>query len=78
MGARHHQRSRHPELCRGDALGCKTDRENIEFGSGAHFDARIALLRTLTELNQFLSMGLLGDGAGEQIEPRRGNATASG
>ena len=30
-------------------------RENIEFGSGAHFDPRIALLRALTELNQFLS-----------------------
>ena len=29
--------------------------ENIEFGSGAHFDRRIALLRALTELNQFLS-----------------------
>ncbi|MGB7099815.1 MAG: YcaO-like family protein, partial [Xanthobacteraceae bacterium] len=35
-------------------------RENIEFGSGAHFDARIAMLRALTELNQFLSIGLLG------------------
>jgi ribosomal protein S12 methylthiotransferase accessory factor len=35
--------------------------ENIEFGSGAHFDARIALLRALTELNQFLSIGLMGD-----------------
>ncbi len=34
-------------------------RENIEFGSGSHFDARIALLRTLTELNQFLSLGLI-------------------
>jgi ribosomal protein S12 methylthiotransferase accessory factor len=35
-------------------------RENIEFGSGAHFDTRIALLRALTELNQFLSIGLMG------------------
>jgi oxazoline/thiazoline synthase len=35
-------------------------RENIEFGSGAHFDTRIALLRALTELNQFLSIGLTG------------------
>jgi oxazoline/thiazoline synthase len=34
--------------------------ENIEFGSGAHFDTRIALLRALTELNQFLSIGLMG------------------
>jgi bacteriocin biosynthesis cyclodehydratase domain-containing protein len=35
-------------------------RENIEFGSGAHFDPRIASLRALTELNQFLSIGLMG------------------
>ncbi|HLH12578.1 MAG TPA: TOMM precursor leader peptide-binding protein [Methylovirgula sp.] len=41
-------------------------RENIEFGSGAHFDARIALLRTMTELNQFLSLGLIGGGTGEK------------
>ncbi len=41
-------------------------RENIEFGSGAHFDSRIALLRALTELNQFLSIGLMGGGSGEK------------
>jgi bacteriocin biosynthesis cyclodehydratase domain-containing protein len=41
-------------------------RENIEFGSGAHFDAPIALLRALTELNQFLSLGLMGGGTGEK------------
>ena len=35
----------------------------IEFGSGSHFDARIAVLRALTELNQFLSIGLMGRGA---------------
>jgi ribosomal protein S12 methylthiotransferase accessory factor len=40
--------------------------ENIEFGSGAHFDERIALLRALTELNQFLSIGLMGGGTGEK------------
>ena len=40
--------------------------ENIEFGSGTHFDARIALLRSLTELNQFLSIGLMGGGTGEK------------
>ena len=40
--------------------------ENIEFGSGAHFDPRIALLRALTELNQFLSIGLMGGGKGEK------------
>jgi oxazoline/thiazoline synthase len=42
------------------------EKENIEFGSGSHFDARIALLRTLTELNQFLSLGLMGGGTGEK------------
>ena len=41
-------------------------KENIEFGSGAHFDPRIAVLRTLTELNQFLSIGLMGGGTGEK------------
>ena len=41
-------------------------KENIEFGSGAHFDKRIALLRTLTELNQFLSIGFMEGGTGEK------------
>jgi ribosomal protein S12 methylthiotransferase accessory factor len=41
-------------------------RENIEFGSGAHFDARIALLRALTELNQFLAIGLMGGGKADK------------
>ena len=40
--------------------------ENVEFGSGAHFDARIAVLRALTELNQFLSIGLMGGGDGDK------------
>jgi oxazoline/thiazoline synthase len=40
--------------------------ENVEFGSGAHFDGRIALLRALTELNQFLSIGLMNGGTGEK------------
>jgi oxazoline/thiazoline synthase len=44
----------------------KDGRENIEFGSGAHFDAKIAVLRALTELNQFLSLGLMGGGTGEK------------
>jgi ribosomal protein S12 methylthiotransferase accessory factor len=34
--------------------------EFIDFGSGAHFDARIATLRAMTELSQFLSIGLMG------------------
>ncbi len=41
-------------------------RENVEFGSGAHFDRRIALLRALTELNQFLSIGLMGGGKADK------------
>jgi len=41
-------------------------KENIEFGSGAHFDPRIAMLRSLTELNQFLAIGLMGGGSGEK------------
>ena len=65
LGARHHQRSRHSDLCRDHALD-EDGRENIEFGSGAHFDARIAMLRALTELNQFLSFGLMGGGTGEK------------
>jgi oxazoline/thiazoline synthase len=44
----------------------QNSQENIEFGSGAHFDRRIALLRALTELNQFLSIGLMGGGTGEK------------
>jgi len=40
--------------------------ENIEFGSGAHFDRRIALLRALTELSQFLSIGMMGGASGEK------------
>jgi ribosomal protein S12 methylthiotransferase accessory factor len=39
--------------------------EFVEFGSGAHFDARIAALRAMTELNQFLSIGLMGRGSAE-------------
>src|ERR1700727_2428828 len=41
-------------------------KENIEFGSGGHFDKRIALLRPLTELNQFLSIGFMEGGTGEK------------
>jgi len=41
-------------------------KEHIEFGSGAHFDPRIALLRALTELNQFLSIGLMDGGSGDK------------
>ena len=44
----------------------QNSQENIEFGSGAHFDSRIALLRALTELNQFLSIGLMDGGSGEK------------
>jgi ribosomal protein S12 methylthiotransferase accessory factor len=40
--------------------------ENIEFGSGAHFNPRIAMLRAMTELSQFLAIGLIGGGTGEK------------
>lgn len=40
--------------------------ENIEFGSGAHFDRHIALLRSLTELTQFMSVGMMGGASGEK------------
>ena len=40
--------------------------ENIEFGSGSHFDRRIALLRSLTELTQFMSIGMMDCGSGEK------------
>lgn len=40
--------------------------ENIEFGSGSHFDCRIALLRSLTELTQFMSIGMMDGGSGEK------------
>src|SRR5262249_9199165 len=35
----------------------ENSQEFVEFGSGSHFDARIAGLRAMTELNQFLSIG---------------------
>jgi oxazoline/thiazoline synthase len=41
-------------------------KENIEFGSGSHFDPRIALLRAMTELNQFLAIGLMNGGRGDK------------
>jgi ribosomal protein S12 methylthiotransferase accessory factor len=44
----------------------KDGAEFIEFGSGSHFDPRIAMLRTLTELNQFLSIETMEGGVREQ------------
>jgi ribosomal protein S12 methylthiotransferase accessory factor len=53
----------------------KKDGEDlVEYGSGSHFDARIALLRTLTELNQFLSIGLTGGRDGEPSSDAPGDA----
>jgi len=48
------------------ALWEASGQQNIEFGSGAHFDPRIAMLRALTELNQFLSIALMGGGDGRK------------
>jgi ribosomal protein S12 methylthiotransferase accessory factor len=52
------------------ALSRQTDRqpEQILMGFGAHFDARIALLRAVTELNQMLSW-ILTDTAGKPVLP---------
>jgi bacteriocin biosynthesis cyclodehydratase domain-containing protein len=41
--------------------------EFIEFGSGSHFDPRIAALRAMTELSQFLSIGLMGGRASDPM-----------
>ncbi len=38
----------------------ENSQELVEFGSGAHFDPRIAALRAMTELSQFLAIGLIG------------------
>ena len=77
LGARRHQRSRDSDLRDRSRTGSKTRRKIVEFGSGAHFDARIASLRALTELNQFLSIGLMGGGTRtvetELIEPHDGS-----
>jgi ribosomal protein S12 methylthiotransferase accessory factor len=50
------------------ALSRRTDRrpEDILTGFGAHFDARIALLRAVTELNQMLTW-VMTDGAGKPL-----------
>jgi ribosomal protein S12 methylthiotransferase accessory factor len=50
--------------------------EFIEFGSGAHFDARIAVLRAMTELNQFLSIGLMG-GRNQNLSSEESNQESS-
>jgi ribosomal protein S12 methylthiotransferase accessory factor len=45
--------------------------EFVDFGSGAHFDARIAALRAMTELNQFLSIGLMGGRSANPLVRKR-------
>jgi oxazoline/thiazoline synthase len=42
------------------SYSAQNGQEFVEYGSGSHFDPRIALLRSLTEVNQFLSLGLMG------------------
>jgi oxazoline/thiazoline synthase len=46
----------------------KNSREYIEFGSGAHFDLRIATLRAITELNQFLAIDRMGGSPADQTD----------
>ena len=46
--------------------GCKTDRKISSSVPARISINRIAMLRTLTELNQFLSIGLMGGGTGEK------------
>ena len=78
LGARYHQRSRDSELC-GDVALAGERQDFVEFGSGSHFDARIALLRALTELNQFLSIGLMGGASAEQSsDDGSGSVAAAG
>ena len=49
----------------------------VEYGSGAHFDPRIALLRALTEVNQFLSIGLMGARNAAPSQPGRRHSVLS-
>lgn len=53
------------------ALSHRTDTpaEDIVFAFGAHFDARIALLRAITELNQFIPavLNMAADGSGDYL-----------
>lgn len=53
------------------------DRENIILGFGAHFDAKIALLRALTEINQSLPAALLGMFAADSAYRERDRETIS-
>ena len=46
----------------------ENSQDSIEFGSGAHFDPQIALLRAMTELSQFLSIGLMGGRSPEGLD----------
>lgn len=52
----------------------ENSREFVEFGSGAHFDARIAALRAITELNQFFSIGLMARQSGNDLGDDGSNA----
>jgi ribosomal protein S12 methylthiotransferase accessory factor len=42
--------------------------EHIEYGSGAHFDLRIAALRAVTELNQCLAIGGMAGGEARAVD----------
>jgi oxazoline/thiazoline synthase len=56
----------------------ENSQEFIDFGSGAHFDPRIALLRAMTELNQFLSIALMGARSQNPAAAQAGETSGNG
>lgn len=54
----------------------ESDKEKIIFGFGAHFDPQIALLRSLTEVNQCLSMFLKSIEEGQMAITEAGEANS--
>ena len=76
LGARRHQRSWDSKFCGGHALDGQTAGK-ISSSVPVRISIRASrLLRALTELNQFLSIGLLGGRQSTEIEPRRRSSAA--
>ena len=59
-------------------IGCKTDGKISSSVPARISIPALRMLRTLTELNQFLSIGLMGGGTRREIEPRRHHPVAAG